>query len=66
MTRDVAPGPHRVRVFNTLFSRTLALDVLPGEHVRLKTGNGFPRAGWLLMMVLHATYLLVRLEREPA
>jgi hypothetical protein len=37
---------------------------LPGEHVRLKTGNGFPRAGWLLMMVLHVTYLLVRLERE--
>jgi hypothetical protein len=66
VTREVAPGPHRVRAFNTLFSKTLALDVLPGEHVRLKTGNGFPRAGWLLMMVLHVTYLLVRLERELA
>jgi hypothetical protein len=64
LTQEVTPGPHRVRAFNTLFSKTLTLDVLPGEHVRLKTGNGFPRAGWLLMMVLHVTYLLVRLERE--
>lgn len=66
VTRDIAPGAHRVRVFNTLFSKTLVVDVQPGEHVRLRTGNGFPRAGWLLMMVLHVTYLLVRLEREPA
>ena len=66
VSREVAPGPHRVRAFNTLFSKTLALDVQPGEHVRLKTGNGFPRAGWLLMMVLHVTYLRVRLERESA
>ena len=55
-----------MRAFNTLFSKTLAIDVMPGQHVRLKTGNGFPRAGWLLMMVLHVTYLLVRLERESA
>ena len=66
LTRELAPGPHRVRVFNTLFSKTLALEVTPGEHVRLRTGNGFPKAGWLLMMVLHVTYLLVRLERESA
>jgi len=66
VTRDIAPGTHRVRAFNTLFSKTLTLDVKPGEHVRLRTGNGFPKAGWLLMMVLHVTYLLVRLERESA
>lgn len=66
ITREVPPGPHRVRAFNTLFSRTIAVDVGPGEHVRLRCGNGFPRAGWLLLMVLHVTYLLVRLEREPS
>ena len=63
---EIAPGAHRVRAFNTLFSKTLTIDVRPGEHVRLKTGNGFPKAGWLLMIFLHVTYLLVRLEREPA
>lgn len=66
LTREVAPGCHKVRAFNTLFSKTLTLDVAAGEHVRLRTANGFPRAGFLLMMVLHVTYLLVRLEREPA
>lgn len=65
ITREVTPGTHRVRAFNTLFSRTLVVDVRPGEHVRLRCGNGFPKAGWLLMLVLHVTYLLVRLERDP-
>jgi hypothetical protein len=64
VTREIAPGSHRVRAFNTLFSKTLTLDVKPGEHVRLRTANGFPRAGWFLMIWLQATYLLVRLERE--
>jgi hypothetical protein len=66
LTRDVVPGTHKVRAFNTLFSKTLMLDIRPGEHVRLRTANGFPTAGFLLMMFLHVTYLLVRLEREPA
>ena len=65
LTREVAPGTHSVRAFNTLFSKTLTIDVKAGEHVRLRTGNGFPRAGWFLMIWLQATYLLVRLEREP-
>ena len=64
VTREIAPGTHTVRVFNTMFSKTLTLEVKPGEHVRLRTGNGFPRAGWFLMVWLQATYLLVRLERD--
>lgn len=66
VTREVTPGRHRVRAFNTLFSRTLEVDVQPRQHVRLRCGNGFPKAGWLLMLVLHVTYLLVRLEHDPA
>ena len=66
ITRELKPGPHKVRAFNTLFSRTIDLDLHPAEHARVRCGNGFPRAGWFLMMWLHATYLLVRLEREPA
>lgn len=66
VTRELKPGRHTVRAFNTLFSRTIELDLKPAEHARVRCGNGFPRAGWLLMMWLHVTYLLVRLEREPA
>lgn len=64
MTRDITPGHHRVRAFNTLFSHTMEIDVAPGEHVRLRCSNGMPKSGWLLMVFLHVTFLLVRLERE--
>jgi hypothetical protein len=60
----VEPGRHTVRVFNTLLSRTLALDVAPGEQVRVQCGTGMPTAGWLMMMFLHVTYLRVWLARE--
>lgn len=66
ITRELAPGPYRVRVFNTLFTKTLDLDLRPGEHARLRCANGFPKAGWLLMLFLHVTYLRVHLEREPS
>lgn len=63
LTREIRPGRHRVRAFNTLLSHTIEIDAAPGEHVRLRCSNGMPRAGWLLMIFLHVTYLLVRLER---
>jgi hypothetical protein len=64
ITREITPGPHTVRVNNTLLSDTLAFTAIPGEHVRLRCSNGMPRAGWLMMIFLHVTYLLVRIERE--
>ena len=65
ITREITPGRHRVRAFNTLFSRTIEVDARPGEHVRLRCANGFPTAGFLMMIFLHATYLRVRLEPDP-
>lgn len=64
MTREIAPGRHRVRAFNTLFSHTIEIDAVPGEHVRLRCCNAMPTAGWLMMIFLHVTALRVRLERE--
>jgi hypothetical protein len=65
MVRDVDPGPHDVRVFNTLLSRTLPFDAPPGGQIRLRCGTGMPgAAGWLMMMFLHVTYLRVWLERD--
>jgi hypothetical protein len=64
MTGDIAPGRHRVRAFNTLFSHTVEIDARPGEHVRLRCTNAMPTVGWLMMIVLHVTALSVRLERE--
>ncbi len=64
VSREIAPGRHRVRAFNTLFSHTIEIDAIPGEHVRLRCTNGMPTAGWLMMIFLHVTCLSVRLERE--
>ena len=64
LSREIAPGPHRIRVNNTLFNDTLTFTARPGEHVRVRCHNGMPRAGWLLLVFLHATYLRVKLERE--
>jgi hypothetical protein len=63
VSREIAPGRHRVRAFNTLFSHTIEANALPGEHVRLHCTNGMPAVGWLMMMFLHVTALRPRLER---
>ena len=64
MTREIPAGHHSVRVNNTLMSHSIAFTATPGEHVRLRCYNGMPRAGWLMMIFLHVTYLLCRIERE--
>jgi hypothetical protein len=64
VSRDVAPGRHSIRVFNTLFTRTLVVDAAPGEHVRVQCGTGMPAAGWLMMIFLHVTYLRVWVTRD--
>jgi hypothetical protein len=64
IVREVEPGRHQVRVFNTLLWRTLPFDARPGEQIRLRCGTGMPAGGWLLMVFLHVTYLSVWLERE--
>ena len=63
VTREIAPGRHRVRAFNTLFSHTIEVGALPGEHVRLHCTNGMPTVGWLMMIFLHVTALRPRLEQ---
>lgn len=64
VTREIPPGRHQIRAFNTLFSHTLEINAVPGEHVKLRCTNGMPTVGWLMMIFLHVTALRVRLERE--
>lgn len=66
LSAEIPPGPHRIRVNNTLFNDTLEFTAAPGEHVRVRCTNGMPRGGWVMLILLHATYLRVKLEREPA
>jgi len=64
VTREIPPGRHKVRAFNTLFSHTVEIDAVPGEHVKLRCINGLAKAGLLTFILLHFTALTVRLERE--
>jgi hypothetical protein len=62
LTHEVLPGPHRLRISNTLFWKTVTLVAKPGEEIRFETVN---RAGLLtypLMAVMGAgpLYLTVR------
>jgi hypothetical protein len=62
LTHEVPPGPHRLRISNTLFWKTITLVATPGEIIRFETLN---RAGLLtypLMAVMGAgpLYLTVR------
>lgn len=63
ITREIPPGRHKVRAFNTLFSHTIEVNAVPGEHVRLQCTNGLAKAGLLTFILLHFTALTVKLER---
>lgn len=64
MSREIPPGRHTVRAFNTLFSHTIEIDAGAGEHVRLKCSNTLGKGGWIMMVLWQIAALRVRLERE--
>jgi hypothetical protein len=49
VVRDIAPGPHQLRLNNTLVWKTLAFDAAPGEVVEFRFAN---RAGRLALPFL--------------
>jgi hypothetical protein len=38
-TRDIPPGPHRLRAHNTLVWKTVAFDAVPGEQIVFDAAN---------------------------
>ena len=64
LSREIPPGRHKVRAFNTLFSDTIDIDASPGEHVRLRCSNTLGKGGWIMMVIWQIAALKVKLERE--
>jgi hypothetical protein len=64
VSREIPPGRHKVRAFNTMFSHTIEIDAVPGEHVKLRCTNGLARGGWIMMVIWQVAALTVKLERE--
>jgi hypothetical protein len=61
--RDLEPGPHRIRVSNTLVWKTVLFTVKPSEQVYFEAIN---RPGWgslPMLMVLGVGPLFVKIQR---
>jgi hypothetical protein len=62
LTHEMLPGPHRLRISNTLFWKTISFVAKPGEEVRFEAVNRAGRLTYPLMVIMGAgpLYLTVR------
>jgi hypothetical protein len=67
VSREIPPGPHRLRAHNTLFWKTRQFDVGPGEHARFKVVNRAGPGSFSLLGLFGAgpLYLTLEPERPP-
>jgi hypothetical protein len=66
VTRAITAGPHRLRAHNTLFWKTIEIDLQQGEHASFRAVN---RPGWgtfSVLAVLGAGPLYLTFERGPS
>ncbi|HUR35282.1 MAG TPA: hypothetical protein VM032_15870 [Vicinamibacterales bacterium] len=61
--RNIAPGPHRLRVHNTLFWKTIEFDAAPGETVHFETVNYAGRGFLSAVMIIGVAPLFLAVER---
>ena len=64
VSREVSPGLHRLRAHNTLFWKTLDLDLAPGEHARFRAVNRPGLGTYSLLGLLGVGPLFLTFERE--
>jgi hypothetical protein len=63
ISRDVAPGPHTLRISNTLVWKTLSFDVKPAEQVRFLAINRPGKLTYPLLVVFGAGPLYLTVKR---
>ncbi len=64
MTRPLEPGPHKLRIHNTLVWKTIEFDAGPGEHIRFSAVNRAGPGTYTLIGFLGVGPLYVTIERE--
>lgn len=65
VTKDVPPGPHRLKAHNTLFWKNIALELKPGEHARFVVINRAGTSTFSLLGTLGVGPLYLTFERQP-
>jgi hypothetical protein len=63
LTREMLPGPHRLRVSNTLVWKTVAFEAQPGEDIRFDAVNRPGRLTYPMMVIMGVGPLYVTLRR---
>lgn len=63
VTRELEPGPHQLRVSNTLVWKTVDFTLKPGEQVFFEAINRLGPGSVLMTMILGAGPLYVTLRR---
>jgi hypothetical protein len=64
-SREIAPGPHRIKAHNTLFWKNLVVDLQPGEHARFVVINRAGSGTLSLLGILGVGPLYLTFERVP-
>ena len=63
VTRELAPGEHRLRAHNTLFWKTIDFTLAPGEHARFAVVNRAGMGTFSLLGLLGVGPLYLTFER---
>ena len=64
VTRDVAPGRHRLKAHNTLFWKNIEVELQPGQHARFVVVNKAGTGTLSLLGVLGVGPLYLAFERR--
>jgi hypothetical protein len=63
VSRDLAPGPHRLRVSNTFVWKTIDFHVKPGEQVRFEAINRPGRLTYPMLLIMGVGPLYLTIKR---
>lgn len=66
VTKEIEPGSHYLRANNTLFWKTVDVDVKPGEHVHFIVVNRAGAGTYVMLGLFGAGPIYLTLRREDA
>jgi hypothetical protein len=64
VTKEIDPGPHRIRANNTLVWKTIAFDAAPGEHVEFVLANRPGRGSFSALALVGVGPLFLTFEKK--
>jgi hypothetical protein len=63
LRHEMLPGPHRIRISNTLVWKTIAFEAKPGEQVRFDAINRLGRFTYPMMVIFGVGPLWLTVKR---